>query len=151
MRCKGLHCGGCESRRGGGRLGLLLVVGVIGLIVLPEVAGSALAGLSASVAEANRAVGLGVAVLLVVAAVTAGGWVLLARRRQVREDPAVAKFSAQVQAALDARDRAGLQRIAPVTPPPSVSPNAQLQRIRAYRLDRSPLAAPRSTDEGSGS
>ena len=59
MRCKGLHCGGCESGRGGGRLGLLLIVGVIGLIVLPEVAGSALSGLSASVAEANRAVGLG--------------------------------------------------------------------------------------------
>lgn len=135
MSCRGLHCGGCGSHGssgGHGRLVVLLVGGLVALPVLYRGAGAALAGVSASAAQANRLVGVAVAVVLVVAAVTGCGWLLLARRRQVREAPVVAAFSAQVQTALDARRPAGPR---PIAPGPTRPP---MEQVTVYRLDQGP-------------
>ncbi|GAA4872098.1 hypothetical protein GCM10023203_22170 [Actinomycetospora straminea] len=86
-------------------------------------------GITATTAEANRVVGWGVAIVLVLGALTAAGWVLLARRRALREAPVVEAFTAATDCALEAHRQ---RQLAPQSQPEP----RQLHHVHAVRLDR---------------
>lgn len=123
---------GTSTDRGGGSV-LGALVGLAGVVLL-AVAGyraldAGLRGIAATTAQANRVGGWAFAAVLVIAALTAAGWVLLARRRAVREAPVVEAFTAATDRALEAHR----QRRLPVAPQAG---RPELHRVSAVRLDR---------------
>jgi hypothetical protein len=120
-----------DAERGGSVLGAL--VGLVGVVLLAAVGYRALdaglRGVAATTAEANRIVGWGVAVVLVVAALTAAGWVLLARRRALRNAPVVEAFTAATDRALEVRRQRQLTAS-------SHADHRELHHVTAVRLDR---------------
>lgn len=135
MGCRGLHCGGC--RTGGGGLGVLAVLaGVVAVAALGyRAADSALTGLAASTAAANQVIAWALGAVAVVAAVVGGGWVLLARRRTLRDAPTVEAFRTRVDAALTARDTARAQ-LGPIGPGRAPAVERARVQVSAVRLDR---------------
>ena len=120
-----------DADRGGSVLGAL--VGLVGVVLLAaggyRALDAGLRGVAATTAEANRVVGWAVAVVLVVAALTAAGWVLLARRRALRDAPVVEAFTAATDRALEAhRQRQLTGRTDPG--------GRELHHVTAVRLDR---------------
>jgi hypothetical protein len=117
--------------RSGSVLGAL--VGLVGVVLLAaggyRALDAGLRGLAATTAEANRIVGWAAAIVLVLAALTAAGWVLLARRRALRDAPVVEAFTAATDRALEAHR----QRQLPAAPG---TPRRELHQVTAVRLDR---------------
>lgn len=120
-----------DAGRGGSVLGAL--VGLVGVVLLAaggyRALNAGLRGVAATTAEANRIVGWAVAIVLVLGALTAAGWVLLARRRALREAPVVEAFTAATDRALEAHR----QRQLTAAPHPGAR---QLHHVHAVRLDR---------------
>jgi hypothetical protein len=117
--------------RGGSPLGAL--VGLVAVVLLAaggyRALDAGLRGVAATAAETNRVVGWAFAVVLVVAALTAAGWVLLARRRTLRDAPTVAAFTAATDRALAAHQHRQLARTANAG-------GRELHQVAAVRLDR---------------
>ncbi|WP_433034150.1 hypothetical protein [Actinomycetospora sp. CA-053990] len=120
-----------DAESGGSLLGAL--VGLAGFVLLAaggyRALDAGLRGVAATTAEANRVVGCGVAIVLVLGALTAAGWVLLARRRALRDASVVEAFTAATDRALEAHR----QRQLASAPDP---PRRQLHHVHAVRLDR---------------
>ncbi|WP_328302156.1 hypothetical protein [Actinomycetospora sp. NBC_00405] len=120
-----------DAGRGGSMLGAL--VGLVGVVLLAaggyRALDAGLRGVAATAAEANRIVGWAVAIVLVAGALTAAGWVLLARRRALREAPVVEAFTAATDRALEAHRQRQLSAV------PS-SARRELHHVAAVRLDR---------------
>ncbi|MDD7942570.1 hypothetical protein PHK61_29575 [Actinomycetospora lutea] len=121
------------SRTSSGSSLLGALVGLVGVVLLAaggyRALDAGLRGVAATTAEANRIVGWALAAVLVVAALTAAGWVLIARRRTVREAPVVGAFTAATDRALEARR----QRQLPGSPH---AERRELHHVVAVRLDR---------------
>ncbi|GAA4807899.1 hypothetical protein GCM10023200_51950 [Actinomycetospora chlora] len=121
-----------DARRGGASV-LGALVAVAGVVLLAvggyRALDAGIRGIAATTAEANRVAGLSFAVVLVVAALTAAGWVLLARRRAVREAPVVEAFTAATDRALEAHRQVRLPASAHAGRP-------ELHHVSAARLDR---------------
>lgn len=123
-----------DTARGGSGGSLLgALVGLAGVVLLGvggyRALDAGLHGVAATTAEANRIVGWSVAAVLVIAALTTAGWVLLARRCAVREAPVVEAFTAATDRALEAHR----QRRLPAAPGSS---RRGLHHVTAVRLDR---------------
>ena len=125
-----MHCDGCRTRGGGLLAGLAALAGVaIVLVAGYRVADSTLDGVAASAAAVNQIAAWVAAVVTVVVAVTAGGWLLLARYRTVRDAPIEAAFHAQVHAALTTR----AAQVQTVTALPGVPARLRVQAVRRDR------------------
>jgi hypothetical protein len=123
-----------DTGRGGSGGSLLAALVALAGVVLLAAGGyraldAGLRGVEATTAEANRVVGWGVAVVLVLGALTAAGWVLLARRRALRDAPVVEAFTAATDRALEAHRQCQLA----AAPHPGTR---QLHHVHAVRLDR---------------
>ncbi|MDD7919672.1 hypothetical protein [Actinomycetospora callitridis] len=130
---------GDAGRDGGSMVGAL--VGLVGVVLLAaggyRALDTGLRGIAATTAEANRVVGWGVAIVLVIGALTAAGWVLLARRRALKDAPVVEAFTAATDRALEAHRQRRLA--SPSQPEPG-----QLHHVHAVRLDRTESGGQRS-------
>lgn len=124
---------GDASRSGSGGSLLGALVGLAGVVLLAaggyQALDAGLRGIAATTAEANRIVGWAVAIVLVLGALTAAGWVLLARRRALKDAPVVDAFTAATDRALEAHR----QRQLAAAPQPEPR---QLHHVHAVRLDR---------------
>ncbi|WP_433785025.1 hypothetical protein ACQPX6_01790 [Actinomycetospora sp. CA-101289] len=122
---------GDSTRDGSGGSLLGALVGLAGVVLLAtggyRTLDAGLRGIAATTAEANRVVGWSVAIVLVLGALTAAGWVLLARRRALREAQVVEAFTAATDCALEAHRQHQLT---------AGAPRRELHHVRAVRLDR---------------
>ncbi|GAA4930853.1 hypothetical protein EV188_102512 [Actinomycetospora succinea] len=120
-----------RSNSGGSLLGAL--VALAGVVLLGagvyRALDAGIRGIAASTAEANRIVGWAAATVLVLGALTAAGWVLLARRRALRDGPVVEAFTAATDRALEAHRQGRL-------PASLRAERRELHHVAAVRLDR---------------